>query len=761
MAARNLLIEVMLHDGRWHGAHEWPPAPFRLFQALVAAGARGTHLDDGARRALGWLESLPPPRIAAPHIAGRAKRCTLYVPNNDLDAVDGDPDKIEKIRTPKFIQPRLISGEPRFMYLWVLEPHALDERVLGDLERLVDGLYQLGRGVDMAYARADLLSDEDARKRCDDFPGMIHRPCAGGRGERLATPARGSLASLERRFAAFTSRLHSDRRRQDLRQPPKARYRMVPYECTPERFLFDIRCTVPPEGVREGAFAPQSLARASAIVTGVRDDAARRLAAAFDSVLEGDEKEGMRVAIKRALIGRGAEDQDKARRVRIIPIPTVGSEHADHAIRRLLVEVPQDCPLRADDVAWAFRGLDLERQMDEATGEIHQAVSLIPAEDRAMLRHYGIGANESACRWRSITPLALPVRRLKGKIDGTARANIERQAAHALLDSLRHAGIRARPMSIRLQREPFDRKGHRAEAFATERFRRNQLWHVEAVFDRALSGPLVLGNGRYLGLGLMAPGEPCGAFVFHLAGGGLPREEAAPFVEAVRRALMAHADDVLGSVPRLFSGHEADGAPARSGRHEHVFLAAPAEGGRITRLYVIAPWRVDRSATGVRRSSADGRAYPGSETARQFERVVTGLVDLDIYARGLSRVRFAEIGLPGEDDPLFARSTTWSTCTPYRPTRSAKSRSAADDGFLGRDIVAECRRRGLPKPCAIDVLSISRGPRNGLRAGIRLQFDVAVAGPILLGSASHRGRGVFAASASPQAHEGRAGGTAA
>ena len=40
MASRALLIEVRLLDGRYHGAGDWPPAPFRLFQALVA-GAYG------------------------------------------------------------------------------------------------------------------------------------------------------------------------------------------------------------------------------------------------------------------------------------------------------------------------------------------------------------------------------------------------------------------------------------------------------------------------------------------------------------------------------------------------------------------------------------------------------------------------------------------------------------------------------------------------------------------------------------------------
>ena len=40
MPAHALLIEVRLPGGRYHGVGDWPPAPFRLFQALVA-GAYG------------------------------------------------------------------------------------------------------------------------------------------------------------------------------------------------------------------------------------------------------------------------------------------------------------------------------------------------------------------------------------------------------------------------------------------------------------------------------------------------------------------------------------------------------------------------------------------------------------------------------------------------------------------------------------------------------------------------------------------------
>jgi CRISPR-associated protein Csb2 len=93
-----LLLSVRFHDGRYHGEPEWPPAPARLFQALVAGAAKGRRLSEGDRTALAWLETLSPPVIAAPAMRS-GRRITNYVPNNDLDSVDGDPGRV--IRDPR------------------------------------------------------------------------------------------------------------------------------------------------------------------------------------------------------------------------------------------------------------------------------------------------------------------------------------------------------------------------------------------------------------------------------------------------------------------------------------------------------------------------------------------------------------------------------------------------------------------------------------------------------------------------------------
>ena len=82
--ANFLLISCHLHDDRYLGAGPWPPAPARLFQALVSAASHGNEIAPPDRAALEWLEKLGPPEIAVPR-SRRGQAVVVYVPNNDLD----------------------------------------------------------------------------------------------------------------------------------------------------------------------------------------------------------------------------------------------------------------------------------------------------------------------------------------------------------------------------------------------------------------------------------------------------------------------------------------------------------------------------------------------------------------------------------------------------------------------------------------------------------------------------------------------------
>jgi CRISPR-associated protein Csb2 len=137
MPARALLIEVRFIEGRYHGNHDWPPSPFRMFQALVAAAYGGRWTCEPAAEkdeAFKWLEQLEPPYVTGPR-AGRGAGVSLFVPNNDLDAKDGDPLRVADIRVKKRIIPRLFDVEAPILYAWPFdegERHAMTIMGLAD-----------------------------------------------------------------------------------------------------------------------------------------------------------------------------------------------------------------------------------------------------------------------------------------------------------------------------------------------------------------------------------------------------------------------------------------------------------------------------------------------------------------------------------------------------------------------------------------------------------------------------------------------------
>ena len=482
------------------------------------------------------------------------------------------------------------------------------------------------------------------------------------------------------------------------------------------RLLFERR-----KGDAAFAFAPRQLREAAALVHEVREQAARRLCDAALARVED---------VERYLVGRGATDADKAARMRIVPIPSIGHPHADMAIRRLAVYVPQSCPLRTDDLAWAFA----QAVWLDNDGVI--AIELQRADEGdVMAERY-----ERAGRyWRSVTPLALGAARRR-RIDpahptedtkGAAeRAREEARAVHAV----HQAGVGTSQAAVRVQREPFDGHGERVEDFAANtRFPKEALWHVSLAFAAPLAGPLVLGDGRYLGLGLMYPADPMpGVLAFDIEAGLAGDADPALVAHAARRAMLARVQATLPrgqSVPRYVSGHEDDGSPARDGSHRHVAVVPDLPRRR---LLFFAPSLLQRSGVSWRQVRDD---HAG------LERSLEGMSVLRTGRAG--RLVLAPLALDVESDTLFGPSQEWQSVSDYRVTRHR--RRLTDNEALTADVISELDRIGWPAPSSIEVLSIRRGPRGGLSGRLRIAFAAAQKGPLIVGRTAHKGGGVFQA----------------
>ena len=385
---RSLVITARFHHGRYHGEDDrfdggsgWPPSPGRLFQALVAGAARGANLLPADARALEWLEELDPPRVvAARGCQGRA--VNLFVPNNDLDAKGGDPERVGEIRVSKQWRPVFFDSSEPVLYVWDLETVPSEARRVCEI---ASRLYQLGRGIDMAWAIGEVIDESEAAGLLASHSGVTRRP--GGPGE-VAVPHSGTLDSLARRYLGKRRRLRLEgsgrKARQLFVQPPRALFGRTGYDTPPQRLYFELRRD-------DGRFAPCPLPSAAPLISGVLAEAAKRLQEVRPSEFE---------MFNRLITGRGAGPEDLFQRVRLLPIPSVGSRHVDPSIRRILLEVPTNCPIRADDLEWALAGVEAH---DPKTGEVWSG-RLVSTNDDPMVERFMAAASS----FRSLTPAVLP-----------------------------------------------------------------------------------------------------------------------------------------------------------------------------------------------------------------------------------------------------------------------------------------------------------------------------------------------------------------
>ena len=482
-----LLIEVHLLEPVWHGEVDWPPSPFRLFQALVAGacGGRWVGEDADARdrrtKALQWLESQNPPSIGCPPRSS-GRNVTSFVPNNDLDSVDGDPNRVSEIRAEKTLVPWQIETGGSFLYAWTFEG---GDEPASTICGLAERLYRLGRGLDGAWARARVVAYADADALLQ-LRGAVSRPTGPGH-QGLRCPDAGSLESLIRRHDAAASRFKWDKRSRRFlfRQPPKPIYRTISYDSPGVRLYFEIR-----QSADLDRFQAISQTKVVSLTEEIRDKAARRLVEAMPEVLPLSD---------RFLIGRMAGRDDLGRRVRIVALPSIGHAQTSPSIRRVAVLIPADCPIPSADLEWAFSGLNFYGCGKNTVAGA--PAMLVRCEAPDMVHQYGF--DRPAKHWRSITPIALPQSKGYGR-SGPQRAKYEDQLVAGVAQACRHAGIAPRPSEIRIQAEPFLLRGEPARTFVTERFS-GRLSHAEITFEKPVQGPLVIGDGRFLGLGLMRP----------------------------------------------------------------------------------------------------------------------------------------------------------------------------------------------------------------------------------------------------------------
>lgn len=475
---RAISITASFMTARYHG-EEWPPSPARLFQALVAGVNTGGYrkLRPRVENALRWLEQRPAPVILA-RPTKRAAEYRIAVPNNDMDTVArewaaGRPADPAKLRTIKIVSPRLIAGEePHVRYMWTLHEDEDAQAVLNSLRPLSHCVYALGWGLDMAYAEAEL------RQELQDGGYEEWLP-TNATGQRLPIPAPGYTEDLQEAYRRFVSRESSSGVNADTRATA---YRLQPYirrgvsQC-PSRVFQLCR----PDGVTT---LSKGWHAAMEIAGWLRHASAEALRA-----------EGYPGDINGFVLGHTADDSDPSFRLSFVPLPSIGHEHADGRIRRVMIVEPAT----ADGSTVELLAGKLMGTTVTDNGGV-EVCALAPLVDRKVTAFY----TARAMRWRTVTPVVLHG-------FNSMRGNISLRKTESLL-------LRA-----------FEMAGHPPTTIKTLIFQAAPLWagtgaansirvpehlrayprcHVEVQFSAPVAGPVLAGIGRHYGIGVFAaPGD--------------------------------------------------------------------------------------------------------------------------------------------------------------------------------------------------------------------------------------------------------------
>lgn len=466
-------VATSLKDRR---THEWPPYPARLFSAVVAAWAGLEDASGFDRAAIEWLERQPAPLVAASDATER-NVCIHYVPVND--------ESVDHVRMPWYY-PSVTPAVPRVHYVWP-DGEPSDE-IAHALDRILAQVTRLGHSSSLVSCRINRQIDADT------LPIPVWAPDPQG-DTVLRIPAAGLLHELE---ASFRQHQGCGPRRM-----PSGAQRYRRRGTTPP----DDAAQVPDNAGEWFAFAQSSGRRLP-----IR--AAANMTAAVRASLISYAPEPVPELISGHKIDGASSHHPH---LAVMAMPFVGREHADGHLLGFAVLLPNSSPLlSARDTV--LDAIDQWERKDEGGGfrarlllrggeELWFKRIQDPVDTWSLRRNRWEGP---ARTWVSITPIALD--RHPGNLgsdNAATAARAAQEAEESIQRACEHVRVRA-PSYVAVTRSALVSGSRPARSFPAFRgggaaSPQRLLVHARITFDTAVRGPLLLGAGRYLGLGLMAP----------------------------------------------------------------------------------------------------------------------------------------------------------------------------------------------------------------------------------------------------------------
>lgn len=533
-----LAIAVTFLTGRYvatahndRSSAEWPPHPARLFSALVAAWAAAEELSVAGQAVLERIETFGPPQIAASDATNRAV-VTHFVPVNDITVLDNQDRRIARLDDAFAKRAVATAGTAA---------HARAERSIAK-ERDVSGVVDRDGNTPPATALALLPGNRPKQGRTypsvtpDSSTVVFRWPDA-----ELTTVEREALDEI---LLGVTRLGHSSSLVScwlvDEPQPPRyvpstggsimlrdiepgqldalrtlhrrhqgSRPRQMPARNTP---YADVTDTVPAVPVGMSSMSGELL-----FVTFHPED--RRLPATrvvqCAQALRGAVLAHASDARLESLSGHRADGAPTTEpHAAFVALPFVGGQHATGRLMGAAVVLP---PASATDDAQRLRtvvlgalGAWLREGDDENEGTLTaggRRLARCLRDDAGTTPPTTLSASRwsgPAMQWVTATPMALPWHPGRGG-DAWSRAEESVRAAcgHVGLPMPAEVIVTPAPMingAIPAARYPAFRQGTRRGQPVARR-----LVHAGVTFDTPVRGPLVLGSGRFFGLGLMVP----------------------------------------------------------------------------------------------------------------------------------------------------------------------------------------------------------------------------------------------------------------
>jgi len=472
------------------GAADWPPQPDRVFSALVASwAARGQSPDEA--QALEWLEALPPPLIRASEGSERLAHVSFVPPNDQTSAKQkhalGVMPQLRQRQPRRF--PAIRPEDPCVHLLW---PEAqADDRLLDALQALAADTSYVGHSASLTRCRFRQppgQSDGYVPARRSVYPGRFRELVAA--------------------FAAGT------------RPHPGA---IVPASSLPA-----------PQPSAQSVFSDRWLVLEQATDDALPDlRATARVAQAIrDRLVAGYRDAGLTDRAPDVLSGRSPDGNPaQTPHLAIVPLAFVGFPHADGHLLGFGLVPPRASGLLEDpeflkvlrivfpwDASVGRRILRLDLpQVSGGVSRIGLSPTVEPSWQSCEPRLYVTGEGGPARTFATVTPIALDrfprergaardaevaaeVARMCQNIGLPAPARLATAAGQYAVIPDKHAAIEGCPPAWTNARSPAW-TAWQMPPFVAGRY----LTHAVMQFAQPIEGPVILGAGRYLGLGLCRP----------------------------------------------------------------------------------------------------------------------------------------------------------------------------------------------------------------------------------------------------------------